>query len=480
MEYSDIKQIRDTNPAIKVLRATKCPLILGFLFEVFKKNHIITISHEDLIIALAAYLEEYEPPGTGNGDIFDRSRQLIEEWCNDQNRYLRKYSNAQGTIVHELTSYIEKVFRWLDNLQPREYVGTESRFSDILRRLEELVERTQENPEMKIKELEKKKQEIEDEIAEIRHTGEVKTFSRFQIQERFEEISRNSRDLLADFKEVEQNFKKIVEHIYREEIEKNPSRGDILAYTLDANRELRESAQGKSFHSFWNFLIADSGDDKINSLVEKVFDILEEKSLRIIDNFLKKLKYHLHHAGRRVIDSNHILADKLNRVLSEAGLLQRHRIKELIREIKQIVFNVKDNPPDDERFMEIQGDCNINMSMERPLSFPEHTRETGEITVAPDNQDFINLVPLFNHFFVDKKRLLSNIRKILEEKAKVTLEEILEIYPVKKGLAEIIFYYDIASSSKKAKILDNKYFFIFYSYENIDKKIKAPEVVFFR
>ena len=480
MDYSYLKQLLEDNPAIKVLRARNAALILGFLYDAFKKNHKLVITNENLIIDLAAYLEENEPDDGETNDSLERSRQLIEDWCHDRNRYLRKYPDARGVNVHELTNYMEKVFRWLENLQPREYVGTDSRFNDILRRLEELVARTTEDPQQKIRDLQQKKQELEQEIREIESTGVVQTLERWQIEERFEAISSSSRDLLADFKEVELNFKKIVEHIYREETEKKPSRGEILGYTLDANYQLKESSQGKSFHSFWNFLIADAGEDKINSLVSRVFTLLKDKSISFQDTLLKKLKYHLHQAGKRVIDSNHILADKLNRVLTESNLLQRQRVKEIIREITKIIFSIKDNPPEEDAFMEIDGNPDIKMDLERPLSMPYQEPEQEEITEADTAFFPTNLSPLFEQFFVDKKRLERNIRQLLAEKEEVTLEEILASHPVKEGLAEIIIYYDIASAMKKANIQADKYFYIVYDYHNANKKIKAPEVIFYR
>jgi len=478
MDFTYIKKLIEDNPAIKILRSRNPALILGFLYQSFKKNHTLIITNENLIINLAAYLEENDP--TEEPDTLERSRLLIEEWCNDHCRYLRKYPDAQGTVVHELTTHTEKVLRWIESLQPREYIGTESRFSDILRRLEELVARTTEDPKQKIEDLKRKKLEIEEEIQSIENSGTVETLAGWQIQERIEDISNSARDLLADFKEVELNFKKIVEHIYEEEIEKNPNRGEILGYTLDANNQLKESPQGKSFNAFMRFLIMDAGENKIKGLMDKVTLLLKERSLSYQDNFLKKLKYHLYQAGQRIVESNHMLADKLNRVLTESSLLQRQRIKELIREIKKIVFSIKDRTPDDEAFMEIEGDPEIHMDLERPLVWPQIDELPEEIVEAENLLLPGNFTALFDQFFVDKKRLQMNIRQMLGEKHEVSLEEILARFPIQEGLAEIIYYYDLASTTKKASILADKHFFIVYAYRNITKKFKAPEVIFYR
>ncbi|MBN2443446.1 MAG: DUF3375 domain-containing protein [Spirochaetales bacterium] len=481
MNRAELTILIKENPTIKILRGPNAPLILAFLMEMFKKNQRITIPADELIISLGAYLEMEEYPLEGdNPDYLEKAGQMISLWCNEENWYMRKYVNDKGISVHELTGYTEKVFRWLDDLKPRETIGTESRFYDILRRLDELVSKSMENPEEKIKELKEKRKAIDREIREIESSGIVKSFSTWQIKERFEEISRNSRDLLADFKEVEQNFKGIVDSIYKEEVQNSHSRGDILGFALDAHQELKDSPQGKTFHSFWQFLITDSGKDSINNLVRRVYEMLEEKSLSREDEFLKNLKRYLHRAGKRIIDSNHRLGKKINRLLSENNILQRRRIRELMTEIKQLVFDVKETPPGDDFFTLLSGEPEIFMPLERPLQFPGEKQEYDEITAGEEIFDYKKMSTLFNHFYIDKKKLESNIRRLLKEKPVVHINEVLKRFPPEKGLSEIISYYEIAASSLKNRIIEDASVIINYEFNKKHKRIKAPEVIFSR
>ena len=86
------------------------------------------------------------------------------------------------------------------------------------------------------------------------------------------------------FQQTKQNISLHINNIYKEEAENSRSRGDILGFALDAHQELKDSPQGKTFHSFWKFLVADSGKDSISSLVQNVYEILEEKSDRPLGN----------------------------------------------------------------------------------------------------------------------------------------------------------------------------------------------------
>src|SRR4029079_15166547 len=91
-----------------------------------------------------------------------KAAQYIEKWSNAG--FLRKYPNDDGEDLHELTSDTQKVMKWINDLEQREFVGTNSRFKDIFFKLKKMIEYGNENLEQRIEELEKKKWEIENEI----------------------------------------------------------------------------------------------------------------------------------------------------------------------------------------------------------------------------------------------------------------------------------------------------------------------------
>ena len=118
-----------------------------------------------------------------------------------------------------------------------------------------MIDNTSADPKRRIKELERQKKQLTKEINEIKKAKTVSTYSDTQIKERFYNISKTARELISDFKEVEQNFKEISLNIYRQQTKQNVHRGQILGYTLDATEELKSSDQGRSFYAFWQFLI---------------------------------------------------------------------------------------------------------------------------------------------------------------------------------------------------------------------------------
>ncbi|MDM8523817.1 DUF3375 domain-containing protein [Desulfococcaceae bacterium HSG8] len=482
MNYEKLTTLLSDSPAVKLLRAKNAPLILSFLYREFKQEHRLTIANHELVSKLSDYLEElnYMDEDHPYSDFLERSKRYIDDWCSEDNRYLRKFPDEAGTPVHELTPDTEKAFQWIRTLEKREFIGTESRFSDIFRKLRELVENSSQDPRKRVARLERKKRKIEEQIRIIEVSGKAETFSDTRVKERFYEISRLGRDLVSDFKEVEQNFKNITRSIYEKQTRENVTKGEILGYALDATDELKDSDQGKSFYTFWQFLVADHKQEELDILIGEVFNILEQRSMTDPDPFLQKMKIYLHHAGQKVVTSNHRMIGKLSRILGEKFLLERRKTVELIAEIRKLAIERIGRPPWQESFIEIEGDCDISMVMDRPIgesprsaSFAHQPFEIGNNRITGTD-----LEKLFNPFEIDREMLEQNIEVCLKRGEQVTLEEIVQDVPLKNGLAEIVAYLSIASGSRRHIINQDKYVDIEWSDSDAHKKIKMPQVIY--
>ena len=482
MNYEKLTARLSNSATIKLLRAKSAPLILSFLHREFKEKHRLTISNHELVSRLSDYLEalNYLDEDHPYADFLERSKKHIDDWCNEYNRYLRKFPDETGISVHELTSDTEKAFQWIESLEKKEFIGTESRFLDIFAKLRELIENSSENPQTRIAALEERKREIDARIRDIQISGKAETYSDTQIRERFYGINKLGRELISDFKEVEQNFKDITRNIYEKQTQKNVTKGEILGYTLDATDELKESDQGKSFYTFWRFLIADQKQDELDTLIEQIFKILEEKEIAEPDPFMQKIRLYLHDTGQKVVNSNHRLVSKLRRILGEKSLLERRKTIELITEIKTLAIERIEDLPKQEPFTEIEGNCDISMVMDRPLGEAARTTTFTHQPMEIGNSETENadLEKLFNPFEIDREMLEQNIETSLEQQDQVTLDEIVRNIPLKNGLAEIVVYLSIASASPRHIIDDEKYVEMEWSENDVRKKIRMPQVIY--
>ncbi len=469
------------------MRAKSAPLIISFLYEEFKASNRISIPAYEVINHLAEYLEALEDQELL--DIEDKNsltmaRRFLDVWCNEDHRFLKRYPNDEGEPIVELTNHTEKAFQWVENLQKREFVGTESRFLNIYRQLRELIDNTSADPKRRIKELEKKRNALNKEIKAIKKSGVVSTFNDTQIKERFYNITKTARELLSDFKEVEHNFKDISLNIYRQQTKAGVNRGQILGYTLDATEQLKSSDQGKSFYAFWQFLIADSKQDELMEMIHYTYSLLRERDIEFADNFLRKIKIYLHNAGQKVIDSNHLLAEKLSRILAEQNLVERRRAIEIIREIKNLAVRKIGKFHGKKNFIYIEGLPNIDLSFDRPIGNPPQraTFKNQPTEIGSTQLEAANLGVLFDQFEMDRQELETNIAGLLKNNAQITLSEVVRQYPIQKGLAEVLTYFSIAATSKKHLINDDKKELIpwFLAEDFSKKEIHLPQVTFVR
>ncbi len=493
MRYEELEQLMGNALPIKILRARSAPLLISFLHAEFKKRNRIAISSYELTSRLSDYLEQIKDKNfalftnilkdafSEKNDSLTLARKFIEQWCSEDNRYLTRYPDENGEPMHELTPSVERVFQWVETLQKREFVGTESRFKDIYRRLQELIDNTSDDPKRKIAELEEKKRAINAEIAHIKKTGKTDTYNNTQIKERFYEISKTARELTADFKEVEQNFKDITLNIYKKQTQRDLHKGDILGYALDATEELKESDQGKSFYAFWQFLIADNRQDDLIQKIEYVYQLLREREIEAADNFLKKIKIYLHASGQKVINSNHLLADKLSRILVEKEMSDRRRSQELMNDIKNLAVQKIGEFSGQRDFMHIEGGVDMSLDMDRPWGEPPQKANFANQPqgIGSNKLENVQFGRLFDQFELNQQELQRTINTLLEKNESITLKELSIIHPINKGLEEVISYFSIAAQSKKHSINSQNLDIIEWQGEDeVMRSVALPQVIF--
>lgn len=476
-------QFKSARPLV-LLRAKSAPLLLSFLHKVFRDAHETTIPNPALRSKLEGYLEDLEyvdkdddelDPNTLFDDYSVRATQYIDSWSNAG--FLRKYPGDDGEDLHELTPDTIKVMKWLEDLKPQEFTGTNSRFRNIFYMLQQMIEQSNENPEQRIQELEKKKWEIENEINLLKLGKKPVVYSDTEIKEQFYDLNKIARELLDDFSQVEQNFEQIRKDIQRRYAEKEVVKGSLLVYALDALDEIDNKDQGKSFKAFWEFLTDEKKQQEFGQLTEQLYQLLKERNIDYNnDRFLKNLKRYLHTSGRKVIEANIKLSERLSRVLSEKNLLERRRAMELIRDIRSMAFALIDHRIKDERFLELEDEPFINLFDRWELGAEKEDNATvqypkgqgGELSGEVDFRD------LFDQFTIDRKKLLKRIDNLLEGKTQVTLKEVVEHYGLENGLSEVIGYFSIASASN-----------YHYIYEDLndpiwidEKKINVPMIMY--
>jgi hypothetical protein len=481
-----VRSISESSVTLKLLRARNLPLVITFLYREYKLGENISVPYKHLTQSLSDFLEEIEYHDEDDDiksdklilDFDDKAKMYIDQWI--EAHYLRNVmDDVQKEPLVFLSKHVEKVFQVFELLKDREFVGTESKFKDIFTKLRDIIENANPNKEKRLEELERRKQEIEEEIRKIKIDGFVEVYEDYQIRSRYEEVNRLANELIGDFKEVEDNFKDITRRIYERQQKAELTKGKLLAETFDAIYELRSTDQGKSFYAFWQFMLDDVGQSDFQKLTREVYNVLEDRGIEVSSRSLRKLKTLLHMAARKVLDKNSVLADKLSREIVAKDHLESRKARELMFGIRRLAIQMVNQSPAKEFYMEIQGNPNVFLPLERKLG--EKPQSNYFITKAEQARleinDLDDLAKIYSADLIDKKQLLANIQDLLQYKSQVSLREVVMDKGLNKGLAELLAYISLVNVNNKFFINENVREIIQFN-ASMKKYLDLPQIIF--
>ena len=478
---TNIVEILDNSPSVALLRARRCNIILEFFTDIF--GDVTAISHENIHSQLADFLNNNGIEEDDENEILfsdtyeEKAAKYIKRWTDCG--FLTNYRNEDGEIYYELSSHSSKVIDWLSGLKQEEYIGTESKFKSIISQLKELVEFTNEDKEKRLQLLEDKKLEIEQQIQQLQLGEDIKVFEEYEIVPRFQQINKQAKELLTDFKDVDDNFKAIIKEIYQKQIDQTLNKGSILQYTFDALDELKSSSQGKSFYAFWEFLLAREMQSELDSLISELFQTLKNKNIDSGDAFLLNMVKYLYESGRKVYQTNDKMADKLSRIIRENEMAQSDIAKRIVQEIKNTLIEISKKRHKPDISLTVDDGMEINIPFDRKITFEQS--EDAEYAFNPESgtlsiDEFDELGKVFGNIHIDRKVLESNIREAMSDKSQVTLSDVVEQYPLKQGLPELFAYFGVLKQFPHNSVNEEKHQAIVFDYEN-NKRILIPEII---
>ena len=449
-ETQTLSDVLLNSPSVELLRLRNRETIIVFLYRTFYK-HREPVVYETLKLQLTDYLSSIHLENDEDSDInvFDsyeeKAYKYIQRWTDKG--FLRNYQEENGEIYYELSAYASKTIDWLLSLKREEFVGTESKFMNLFGQLKELVEFTNEDSSERIRILEEKKLEIEHQIESIKSGNDALVYEEYQVLPRFRYITQGAKELLSDFKEVEDNFKSITKSIYQKYAEGEVSKGDILGYTFDALEKLQQSSQGKSFYAFWDFLMTPSLQNAWDKMVSDLYSSLDAKQMKHDDLFLRNMKRYLYNSGKKVYQANDKMAEKLSRIICDNSSSGSRVSQKVIQDIQADLLKLSSE--------KIRPEVSLEIETEIQMSFPMERRLTMEKAVDLDYEEVLEMANesiqqaesverLFSSFSVDRKILRQRIVNALKRRKQILLPEVIEQNGgLEKGLTELFGYISV-------------------------------------
>ena len=478
LDYHWVKTLYERHPVVAAFRkrAEGFPLMVSFLFEAFEYRRQNRYVQPDLINRLTDFMLAIEQlDGSPKAP-----RDYLDEWTGDG--MLRRFYDdlTHQDPFYELTPDAALLLRWLKELDQNEFVGTESRLRALLGLLEQLAYRSSTDQASRIEQLRREIREKEAEIERIER-GELDVWDSTRVRENFQLVQETARRLLADFRQVEQNFRQIDSELRDEIMTTSLSKGrllDNLFTTIDLR--IWERDQGKSFRAFWELLMNQTKQDEFDALVTTVSQLPDLQNANLSD--LDRLKFDLLEAGSSVTKANDLIIKSLRRLIETNFFREHKHILQKIESILELAVRVKLRPPKDRNLMVIEGKPQLDFFLSRPLFRPPITSIIRSELVEAGEQD-ADVSLLLTDDDVSMEVLEGNIQQALRHRTQVSLSTLLAEFPPEKGLAEIVAYLTLATQSEtqaKATISEHADDELLYRIDGVDRILQLPKIIFIR
>ena len=330
--------------------------------------------------------------------------------------------------------------------------------------------------EERIKSLQEQKDAIDAKIKNIQLKKDVR-FDNSRIKEHFMLIEEQSRKLKYDFSQIEYNFRELNQKAMEQIATAYESKDSVLGSIFDIEDSIRQSDQGKSFFAFWQILTDAQKNEKLSTMLEKLYDI------EIIQEFdseerLKNLKYDLLLNADKIGKISSKLIEQLRRFLDDRVWIENKKILELCNAIEKKAVEIKENPPLKRDFHHLaKNKVAIDSVFEKSLyTLKENKAFSHEIK---EDVLEVNLDDFYDIFFIDEALLQNNINYFLQIQSQCTLVEVLEKFPIEKGISELIGYLSLAKNSKNSIVAPDEKQKIHILGEDGNKKIVSVAKILF-
>jgi hypothetical protein len=450
--FDDIAWLRANSPAWRLLRADNSPLVLSFLHRVFIEGNARAIAAGDLESLLddELYALNQRQPGS----FPKKARAYLDDWAHPDTGWLRKYYPDGTDEPHfDATPAVEKALAWVRSLGDREFVGTESRLNTVFELLRQIVHGTETDPAARVDELTRRKREIEGEIARV-EAGDVAVLDPSGVRDRYQQLTATAWELLSDFRQVEENFRRLDRHLREKIAGWQGGKGELLDDVLGSRESIAGSDQGRSFQAFYDFLLSQARQEELASLLARVDELagLAERDPR-----LRRVHYDWLDAAERTQAVVRQLSEQLRRFLDDQAWFENRRVIDILREIESNALRLRGMPAP-AVMMEIDTAAPaITLPFERPLYAPVRKPRIDSDDIRPAGADEeTDPAALFEQVYVDPGPLRDTVRAALRRSAQVGLAEIVASVPLTHGVAELVTYLALRDESF-AMIFDDEH-----------------------
>lgn len=475
MDHDEIERLRTDHPAWSLLNARTAPLVLSFLARVFVDGNRSNVAASSLAAELDDELYALNQR-LGNDAYPKAAASYLDDWASPDRGWLRKHYPPGSDEPHfDVTPAVEKSLTWIRDLRPREFIGTESRLNTIFVLLREMVYGSDSDPADRLADLRRQREGIDREI-ERAEAGNVEVLDEIGQRDRYQQFAKTARDLLSDFREVEENFRHLDRSLREQIASWGGSKGELLDDVLANRSTIADSDQGRSFQAFYDFLLSAERQAELSEMLSRLHEM---DSVSELDPRLSQVHFDWIDASERTQVTVRMLSEQLRRFLDDQVWLENRRVIDLLRDIEAKALELRDVSTTSLTMKLDDTRVPVALPMERPMYRRTRAVPLDSERVEPGDPEFDASV-LHDQAYVDHEVLVDQVLRSLGSRDQVGLDEVVSGRPLEHGLAELMAYLALNEPDLEVVFDDDGRARIGWTIDGADRVADLPLVTFSR
>lgn len=426
---------------------------------------------DDHLLALNQQLGEERYPRS--------AKDYLDEWADAEHGWLRRFYPSGSDEPHfDLTPAVEKAAAWVEGLGERTFIGTESRLTTLIELLRQLVVESDDDPVVRLADLHRRRDALDAEIERVQFGGVVAADPVTQ-RDRYQQFARSARELLSDFREVEENFRTLDRDLRQKIAGWSGSKGELLDDVVATRSGIAESDQGRSFRAFYELLLTAEQQAELTELLDRLHRI---DDLPDLDRRLARVHYDWIDASERTQGTVRQLSEQLRRFLDDQVWLENRRVFDLLRSIEGNAVAIRDTPEVPVRTTLEALRPSVVLPMERPLYRRTRTEALDGGPVDGPDEELLDTSSMFDQLHVDRQELVGAVHRVLGTDRSVSLDAVLADSPLEHGLAELVAYFSLHETGLDLEFDDTERSQVAWTNdeEQVERQADVPEVTFSR
>ncbi|MBF6672639.1 DUF3375 domain-containing protein [Glutamicibacter halophytocola] len=238
-----------------------------------------------------------------------------------------------GRFVYEPSAQTLRTLRFLSDFSTDDSHLNSSRLNTLLSSLESLVHETDPDPEARIRALESQIAQRQAQIEQLRSGDDPAVLSRTTALSATRSLLDLASSLPADFRRMRDGVQDMLHSLREGILDASTAKGVAVGQVLEADRQLRSTAEGETFSGFTEFLNSPDAQQRFRSALAEVLerefvDDLDATERQILTNLLRELR----RQAAEVHASYGKLSESLHAFVQSEDYKQAELLRQAVRE----------------------------------------------------------------------------------------------------------------------------------------------------